>query len=312
MTLFRTSILSFIATIIKIIAGLIINKAVSIFVGPTGLALIGQFHNFIQLTTTLAQGAINTGVTKYTAEYGNNGPRISILFSTAAKISFSTSILIGILLIIFSTYLSQYLLKTDKYYYVFMLFGLTVILFVANSLIISILNGLKEINIWVKINVIQSLCSLILTTVLIIVLALDGALIAMVTNQSLVFLILLWVIRKHHVIVFENFKSRFDLIEAKKLGKFALMGLTSAVTMPVSNIILRNYVGENLSWIEAGYWQGIVVVVILRWGFTLSLCRTIIRCRMLPGRCGDCIFRVPQLRRGNWCAVDAGLSLTLQ
>jgi polysaccharide transporter, PST family len=34
------------------------------------------------------------------------------------------------------------------------------------------------------------------------------------------------------------------------------MALTSAITVPVSHIIIRNYIGENLSWSDAGYWQG--------------------------------------------------------
>lgn len=257
MNLYRTSVLSFIATLMKIIAGLVINKAISIFIGPAGLALIGQFHNFIQLMTTVAQGAINTGVTKYTAEYGKNSPRIPILFSAAAKISFFTSVITGVTLIIFSVYLSQYLLKTDKYYYIFILFGFTIILFVANGMIISILNGLKEIEIWVKINIIQSLFSLIFTTLLIITWSLDGALIALVTNQSIVLLVSIWIVRKHPVVFVNNFKKRFDSNEAKKLGKYALMGITSAITVPVSTIVLRNYIGENLGWDEAGYWQAI-------------------------------------------------------
>ena len=35
------------------------------------------------------------------------------------------------------------------------------------------------------------------------------------------------------------------------------MAITSALTVPVSHMIVRNYIGENLSWDDAGYWQGI-------------------------------------------------------
>ena len=35
------------------------------------------------------------------------------------------------------------------------------------------------------------------------------------------------------------------------------MALTSAVTVPVSHLIVRNYIGENLSWEQAGHWQAI-------------------------------------------------------
>lgn len=75
MNLIKTSLLSFIATAVKLLSGLIINKAVSIFIGPSGLAVIGQFQNAQGIVRTLAQGGINSGVTKYTAEFHENGEK---------------------------------------------------------------------------------------------------------------------------------------------------------------------------------------------------------------------------------------------
>jgi PST family polysaccharide transporter len=255
MTLIKTSILSFIATAIKMLAGLVINKAVAVYIGPTGLALVGQFQNFSQLVMTVAQGAINSGVTKYTAEYGKDNEKIPILFSTASKISLVASVIVGAGIVLFSNYASLHFLKSEDYGYIFIIFGFTIVLFVINNLLLSILNGLKEIKTWVMINIIQSIYSLIFTTLLIVFLGLDGALIALVTNQSVIFFIVLWMLRKHQVIKLENFKGAFDKPEAKKLGGFALMAITSAATVPVSHLIVRNYIGENLTWDDAGYWQ---------------------------------------------------------
>ena len=257
MTLVKTSILTFIATAIKMLAGLVINKAVAVYIGPTGLALVGQFQNFSQLVMTAARGAINSGVTKYAAEYGKDDERIPILFSTASKISLAASVIVGAGIVIFSNYVSLQFLKSEEYDYIFVIFGFTIVLFVINNLLLSILNGLKEIKTWVMINIIQSLYSLVFTTLLIVFLGLDGALIALVTNQSVIFFIVIWMLRKHPVIKLENFRGAFDTPEAKKLGGFALMAITSAATVPVSHLIVRNYLSENLSWDAAGYWQAI-------------------------------------------------------
>jgi O-antigen/teichoic acid export membrane protein len=257
MTLIKTSILSFIATAIKIFAALVINKAVAVYIGPTGLALIGQFQNFTQLVMTAAQGAINSGVTKYTAEYGKDDKRIPILFGTASKISFFASLVVGAGIVTYSQHASLHFLKSEDYSYIFVIFGFTIVLFVINNLLLSILNGLKEIKTWVIINIIQSIYSLIFTTLLIVWLGLDGALIALVTNQSVILLIVLWMLRKHPIIKAVNFKQKFDTPEAKKLAGFATMAITSALTVPVSHLIVRNYIGETLSWEDAGYWQAI-------------------------------------------------------
>lgn len=238
-------------------AGLVINKAVAVYIGPAGLAVIGQFQNFSQLTMTAAQGAINRGVTKYTAEYGGDNQRIPILFNTAAKISIYSSLMVGTLIVLFSKYASLHFLKSEDYRYIFVIFGFTIILFVINNLLLSIINGLKEIKFWVTINIVQSIYSLIFTTLLIVFLGLDGALIALATNQSVIFLIMIWMLRTHPIINLENFKGAFDKTEAKKLGGFAVMAISSAATVPVSHLIVRNYIGNTLSWEDAGYWQSI-------------------------------------------------------
>ena len=44
-------------------------------------------------------------------------------------------------------------------------------------------------------------------------------------------------------------------MKQKKLFHYALMALASAVTMPVAHLLVRNYLGDNLGWDQAGYWQ---------------------------------------------------------
>lgn len=149
------------------LSGLVINKAVSVYIGPAGLAVIGQFQNFSQLILVAAQGAINNGVVKYTAEYGRESEKLPSLFSTSIRISFTTSIIVGCILAIFSNFFSLKILDDVQYQFIFIIFGFTIILFVLNGLLLSIINGLKEIRSYIKINIIQSIYSLIFTSLLI-------------------------------------------------------------------------------------------------------------------------------------------------
>ncbi|PKH55678.1 O-antigen flippase [Shewanella sp. Choline-02u-19] len=255
MNLLKTSFLTFIATAIKVLAGLVINKAVSIYIGPSGIALIGQFQNSSQIAMTVAQGGINTGVTKYTAQYGVKSDLLPKLWSTAARIVLCCSVGVGLFLIFGSKYISEYTLKTDEYSYVFITFGFTIIFFTINQLLLSILNGLKEIRTFIAINISQSIYALIFTTLLVALYGLDGALIALVTNQSIIFITVLWRLRKHKLIIIKNFKQKFDNEQGKKLLSYSAIALTSACTVPVSLLFIRDYIGENLSWDAAGYWQ---------------------------------------------------------
>lgn len=256
MTLIKTSVLTAISTIIKLIAGFVINKVIAIYVGPSGLAVIGQLQNFIGIVTTFSNGAITSGIVKYTAEYQTIEQKQKI-FSSSIIISLFCSLIISIFLFGFSDYLSEIILKDTKYSSVFIVFGLTVFLFALNTILMSILNGQKEIKKYVLVNIASSVFSLFFTSFLIMQLNLIGALYALVTNQSIIFFVTLGFVIKSNWFKLEYFKQGVDKESLVKLSRYSLMAITSALTVPVSHLIVRNYIGENLGWDSAGYWQGV-------------------------------------------------------
>ncbi|EGU33612.1 O-antigen translocase [Vibrio scophthalmi] len=256
MNLIKTSFLSFVATGVKLLSALVINKFVSIFIGPSGLATIGQLQNCLGIIQVLSQGGINSGVVKYTAENNDLSVR-RLLWSNALKITLICSSIISLFLFVFSSYISEYVFNTCEFSYVFFVLAFTIVLFSINQLLLSILNGLKEIKTFISINIIQSCYSLVFSTLFIVFLGLDGALIAMVTNQSVILFVILWKLRNHKFIIFENFRDKFNENQSKKLFSYSLMALVTAFTAPVSLMVVRNYIAESISWNAAGYWQAI-------------------------------------------------------
>jgi PST family polysaccharide transporter len=136
----------------------------------------------------------------------------------------------------------------------------TVFLFALNIILLSILNGQKEIKKFILVSISSSLFSLLFTSFLIIKLSLIGALYALVANQSVIFFVTLLFVIKSRWFKWEYFSKGIDRDSLVKLGKFSLMALTSALMIPVSELIIRDYIGETLSWDSAGYWQGIMYI----------------------------------------------------
>lgn len=256
MTLIKTSILTAISTIITVISGFVINKVIALYIGPSGLAVVGQLQNFMTIVTTFSNGAITSGIVKYTAEYQTIEQKQKI-FSTSIIISLSCSFIISLLLFGFSGYLSELILKDVKYNSVFIVLGITIFLFALNTILMSILNGQKEIKKYILVNISSSIFSLFFTSFLIIQLNLMGALYAIVVNQSVIFFVTLGFVLKSSWFKLEYFKQGIDKESLVKLSKYSLMAITSVLTVPVSHLIVRNYIGDNLSWDDAGYWQGI-------------------------------------------------------
>lgn len=263
MKLIDTTFLSVISTSAKMLAALVINKAVAVFAGPGGIALIGQMQNVIQMVNIFAQGGVNVGVTKYTAEYHKQPTKIFRVWSSSFRIIAVCSLIVGLLLIFLSDHLSLFILKESNYGYIFIIFGFTVLLFALNQLLLSILNGLKEIKALTLISLIQSVYALIFTTILVIFLGIDGALIGLVTNQSIVFFYALYKLRNHNLIRLNRFLQYWDKDSFRKLLSYSGMAITSAIVTPLTYLYIRSHLGTELSWDQAGYWQSMVYISLM-------------------------------------------------
>lgn len=255
MTLIKTSLLNGVAVVIKMLTLLGLNKILAIYVGPSGYAALGQFQNAVQMITTLASGAINTGVTKYTAEYHEDEAKQHAVWRTASTISLAGSVLVAIAVIAFNKPLAGWFLKDESLGSVFIWFAATLVLFVYNTLLLAILNGKKEIQRYVTANIAGSLFALAVTTVMAIQLGLYGALVALAIYQSLTCFVTLTLTYKASWFKLRYLLGGIDKQSAKNLAKFTAMALTSAACVPLSHILIRNHLGETLGWEAAGYWE---------------------------------------------------------
>ena len=62
MTLIKTSVLTGISTVIKLVSAFVINKVIAIYIGPAGLAIVGQLQSFTSIITTFSNGEISSGI----------------------------------------------------------------------------------------------------------------------------------------------------------------------------------------------------------------------------------------------------------
>ncbi|QCU89565.1 O-antigen translocase [Thiomicrorhabdus sediminis] len=257
MTLIKTSVLSFAVTLSKLVTALVINKLVAVYAGPSGLAVLAQFQNIIQVLSVLSQSALNNGVTKFTAEYKESPKYLGRFFGVSATLSLISTVLVSFCCFIFSDWLASYLLKAVELSYLFKILSFSLILIVSNNLILSILNGLNQIKQWALIQVSQSIFSLLFVSVLSFALGLEGILIALVTFQALVFIVLVFFMVRSKALFPQTEMVFWDINISKKLLAFALIAGVSAVTAPLIQVLIREYVSSHSGLDVAGYWQAV-------------------------------------------------------
>ena len=258
MNLLKTSALNGIAVLIKTASMFILNKILAIYLGPSGYAAIGQFQNFIQIVTSFAGGAINTAVVKYTAEYYEDENKQRAIWKTAGSIIFLFSVILAVLILLFQRQLSVYIFQTDEFQSIFVWFAIFLLFFNFNALFLAILNGKKEILKLVIANIVGSLFSLMITGILAVKFQLYGALVALSIYQSTAFMVTLLLCYKSDWFKFKYLFGKIDPDITRKFAGFALMALTSALCIPLSQILIRSYIGYEFGANYAGYWEAMI------------------------------------------------------
>ncbi|MCH7296576.1 O-antigen translocase [Acinetobacter higginsii] len=258
MNLLKTSVLNGVAVLIKTATLFILNKILAVYVGPAGYAVIGQFQNFIQMITTFSGNMINTAVTKYTAEYYEDEEKQRNIWKSAGSIVFILSIFFSLLLVVFQKTLSLYIFNTIEYQSIFIWFAVFLVFFNFNTLFLAILNGKKEILKLVLANISGSLLALLITSILAIKFHLYGALLALSMYQSIAFFVTLYICYKADWFHFSYLFGKIDKDTAKKFASFAVMALVSAACVPLSQIVIRTYLGQVFGVDYAGYWEAMI------------------------------------------------------
>lgn len=255
MNLVKTSLLNGVAVGIKMLTLLGLNKVLAVYVGPAGYAAIGQFQNALQLITTFTGGAISNGVIKYTAEYHENPEQQLKLWKTAGSVTVLCSLIVAILITVFHRHLALIFLKDESLGSVFLWFAGGVVFFSLNTLLLAILNGKKEILLYVTANIFGSLLSLVITYSLATNYGLFGALVALVIYQSISFISTIVLCLRS---TWFNIGSLFGYphrATLRNLGGYFLMAVASAVCVPLGQVLVRNHLADTFGWEVAGYWE---------------------------------------------------------
>lgn len=257
MSLLRTSLLNGIVVAVRIGSALVLNKIFAVLVGPSGYAAIGQFQNAVTVAISLSSAGISSGVTKETAAHaGDVGKQVRV-WKTAFRIAVIMSGLAGVGICVFSAELSSWLLNTRDLGYVFILLGVLLPAIIANNLLLAIINGKKDVHLYVKANIFASLVVLVLAGSLTAIFGLNGGLTAFAVSPAVALVGTLVLLRKRGWLKVSQLFGRADGSARGELLRFGFMGVVGAVCMPVTYILIRQHITGILGQEAAGYWQAV-------------------------------------------------------
>lgn len=243
------------SVLIRIISGFLTSKAIALLIGPEGMALVGNLRNFTSSIQSFATLGMYNGVVKYISEFKNDLKQLSKTLSTAFYMGFAATFTVSILCYYNAEYLNHLIFEDYDYAYIIRILAIALPFYSINMMSFSIINGFSKYKILLVINIIGQLLGLLVTLILIWQNNIDGALMAVVLTPSLMFLITLVAIINRRNLTKLIKADQFDLKTMTNLSSFSIMALVTAVALPLVTIGIRNYIIENLSMREAGYWE---------------------------------------------------------
>lgn len=247
--------LNSISVAVSFVLGLISTKIISLFIGTSGMALMGSFRNFSTMLKTISTLGINNSLIKLFVENKNDKKELSVIYSTFFWLFLIVSVGLGGLTILFSRTIAQQLFFTESYHVSIQFFGLLLPLMVINAFWLAIYNGLEKYKSIVIIQIISNVVVFAITGLMIWKHSISGGLLSLALGELAMVLVTFFFVRKES----ENFKFELQRIISKKyfsvIKKFSAMALLSGIIAPLTLLFIRNLMIKNNGINDAGIWD---------------------------------------------------------
>ncbi len=254
--LFKATSLNSISILFKIGVGLITSKVIALYIGPSGMAVTGNFRNFLATIQGFGTLGLENGVVKYIAQDKQDTVKLKKIASTVLFTVLFASILIGLILLIFSSYFNKIIFGSQMAHEKIVLVLAISLPFILSSILFtSIINGFDFYKKVIKINIFGSIIGLFFTVYLVLKFGVFGSLLSLVLTPALHIITSTYYLNKSikikKLFSFENYDFNF----LKKISSYSLMLFVPLAISPLINLSIRQNIINNIGLKEAGYWE---------------------------------------------------------
>lgn len=245
-------------TLLRMAMGFVIAKVVAVYTGPTGMAMLGQVQSMVSSLNGVINAPTGAGVVRFTAEHHEKGFAAcapwwqASLYWVAIITCFALPI--GLL---FSTQIASWLLHDPALAWI-VIVTVSVLPFSAlGTLCNSVINGQQQYRRYVGLGMLSTLISSTVMVSLVIAENIEGALLAASMQSALIGLVMLVANLRQPWMKLTYWWGGQDKAARKAILGYMLMALTSALTVPISLILVRNILISQVGWDSTGHWQAV-------------------------------------------------------
>ena len=256
--LFKISSLNSLSVIFKIGIGLITSKLLAVFVGPSGMALVGNLRNFLTSLESISTLGFQNGIIKYTAENGKNENELTKIIATVFISLLGIVIVLSGVLFFFATFWNKVIFGNNfDYVIIFKVSALALPWYAISVFMLAVINGLGQFKKVIWINITGNAVGLLVSIGMILQYETLGALLSLVISPALMFFVMFYFINKE-INFFKTIRlHQYDFQIIKNLSSYSLMAFVSSVLGPLVFLVIRKNVIEIVGLEQAGFWETI-------------------------------------------------------
>ncbi|ENV5979047.1 TPA: O-antigen translocase [Vibrio parahaemolyticus] len=245
-------------TLLKMAMGFVIAKVVAIYTGPTGMAMLGQVQSMVGSLNGIINAPAGSGIVRFTAEHKDNGFSACTPWWRASLewiiIISAVAIPLGLLL---ADDVAIWLFQDQRLAWVVMITVCVLPVSAIGTLCNSVINGQQLYRRYVCLGMLSVLLSGCVMVAMIAMYGIEGALLAAVLQSALIGLVMLIANLRQPWLRISYWWGKTDKKARKAIGGYMLMAITSALTMPVSLILIRSILIDQVGWDATGQWQAV-------------------------------------------------------
>ncbi len=256
--LLKVTAMTGLLTLLKMAMGFIIAKVVAIYTGPTGMAMLGQVQSMVSSLNGVINAPVGSGIVRYTAEKKELGFEACAPWWRAAVqwvlIISAITIPGGLLL---AEHIANWLFQDRALAWIVMATVCVLPLSAIGTLCNSVINGQQLYRRYVGLGMLSALISGGVMLTMIVMANIQGALLAAAVQAALIGLVMLIANLRQPWLRVQYWWGSTTKEARKAIGGYMLMAITTALTVPISLILVRTILVDQVGWEAAGHWQAV-------------------------------------------------------
>lgn len=276
---FKVSSLNSLAILARVITGFVSSKAIAYFIGPSGMALMGNLRNFTTIIENIGILGLQNGIVKTVANYQDEKEEATQFVANVFWSLFYVVLALCLVLVFGNSFFGNQIFGSNyNYYYILYFVAFFLPFQVFHLFFIAIINGFSLYKKVIEITIYSTLLGLFISLILMWKFGVYGALISISALSFFQFLFSGSYFQKLFTLNEILSRNKIDFQKLKNLLPLGLMTLFSATIGAMIYIFIRNLICKTASLEAAGYYEAMLRIS----GFYMLFISSLITFYFLP------------------------------